>query len=102
MGENETYMGVIYTSLHQFIKSKWQVFIDYSKDMPTFCDIGFGFLGANIVQQSSNGLIDISYVSIFSLILIISNLSIVAHGRITGIFVTALITFMLARVCEAT
>ena len=44
-----------------------------------------GFFGSKIVQQSSYGRIEISYVPISLLILIISTLSKIAKGLITGI-----------------
>ena len=57
-----------------------------------------GCFGKNMVQQSSYGNIDVSYVTIFFAISIISNLSIQQTGLITGKFVTELIVSILVNV----
>ena len=58
--------------------------------------------GLKIVQQSINGLIEISNVLIFSAIAIISNLSKTATGRIIGILITSFIVAILSNVWLAT
>ena len=55
-----------------------------------------GCFATKIVQQSSKGSMDVSYVPIFSEILIISCLSIPTKGRNTGSVHTSLVT---ARLC---
>jgi hypothetical protein len=66
------------------------------------CGFVFGDGGAKIVQQSSNGCTDKSNVSIFCAKSMISNLSIVATGRMIGVVVTSLMAIMLSSVWEAT
>src|SRR5699024_6894928 len=70
----------------------------------TFSSEGFVFgdFGLNIVQQSSNGRIDVSYVPNCLAILTMSFFSCVSSGLSTGRLVTSLIAYMLVSVCEAT